>query len=182
MRLIVKCALLILMGFQVGWSQKVPENKQTKLGLYLTAQQAFQRWQMHPDKIKILDVRTPQEYVYVGHAPMAINVPWLFTENHFDPVKSQLVTKKNADFVTKVMVKFAPTDTLFVMCRSGGRSTAAVNALAEAGFLHVFNILDGFEGDPITDENSYLKGKRLVNGWKNANAPWTYDLDSKLIY
>lgn len=33
------------------------------------------------------------------------------------------------------------------MCRSGGRSAAAVNLLAGAGFTNVYNITDGMEGD-----------------------------------
>ena len=68
------------------------------------------------------------------------------------------------------------------MCRSGGRSAFAVNMLSKAGFKNVYNIIDGFEGDKVKNPNSYFNGKRLVNGWKNSGAPWTYDLDPKLMY
>ena len=69
-----------------------------------------------------------------------------------------------------------PTDTILVMCRSGGRSAIAVNMLAKAGFEHVYNIIDGMEGDTVDDPASVFHGQRLKNGWKNSGVPWTYDL------
>jgi rhodanese-related sulfurtransferase len=52
----------------------------------------------------------------------------------------------------------------------------AINALAKAGFRHVYNIVDGMEGDLVTDPHSVYGGRRLVNGWKNSGCPWTYEL------
>ena len=69
-----------------------------------------------------------------------------------------------------------------IMCRSGARSAVSVNKLAKAGFKNVYNITDGFEGDKLKVPGSYNNGKRLVNGWKNSGAPWTYKLDPKLAY
>jgi rhodanese-related sulfurtransferase len=46
----------------------------------------------------------------------------------------------------------------------------AVNILVQAGFTDAWNIIDGMEGD--MDD-----GKRTKNGWKNANLPWTYEVD-----
>jgi rhodanese-related sulfurtransferase len=71
---------------------------------------------------------------------------------------------------------------LMVMCRSGGRSAIAVNTLGKAGFKNVYNITDGFEGDRLELPESYENGKRIINGWKNSGAPWTYKLDPKLVY
>jgi rhodanese-related sulfurtransferase len=62
------------------------------------------------------------------------------------------------------------------MCRSGGRSALAANLLAKAGFEHVYNIIDGMEGDAVKDPESLFQGQRLRNGWKNSGCPWTYDL------
>jgi hypothetical protein len=67
------------------------------------------------------------------------------------------------------------------MCRSGGRSAKAVDALAKAGFTKAHNIIDGFEGDKVEDPESVHHGKRMRNGWKNS-APWTYHLDPKLVW
>ena len=88
----------------------------------------------------------------------------------------------NESFIEDVRKKFDPTDTILVMCRSGGRSAAAVNILAKAGYKQVYNIVDGFEGDDLNTPGSHNNGRRLVNGWKNAGLPWTYTLDPELAY
>ena len=54
----------------------LPQQKQTVLGLYVTAKEAHEMWLADKNKIKILDVRTPEEYIFVGHAPMAHNIPF----------------------------------------------------------------------------------------------------------
>ncbi len=153
----------------------VPQKKQTTLGKYITAEQAYAKYSNSPDTIHILDVRTPGEYAFVGHAPMAVNIPLCFlkpglTENN------RLIMPMNENFVAEVEAKFKKTEMLFVMCRSGGRSAACINKLALAGFTNVYNIIDGFEGDKDA------KGYRTVNGWKNSGLPWTYNLDPKLVY
>ena len=53
----------------------------------------------------------------------------------------------------------------------------AVNLLARAGFINVYNITDGVEGDLVKDPNSNFNGQRLVNGWKNSGLPWTYNIE-----
>ena len=74
----------------------------------------------------------------------------------------------------------APTDVSLVMCRSGGSSAMAVNALAAAGFKNAYNIVDGVEGDKVHDPNSVFDGKRMRNGWKNS-APWVYSIDPEKV-
>ena len=49
----------------------VPKGKQTVLGLYVTAREAYEQCQAAPDRVKIIDVRTPEEFMWVGHAPVA---------------------------------------------------------------------------------------------------------------
>jgi rhodanese-related sulfurtransferase len=160
----------------------IPEKKQTTLGLYITALEAFTKWHIDPNSAKILDVRTAGEYIFVGHAPMANNIPILFLKNEYDSTKKMAVMPANENFVEAVKKKFKETDTLLVMCRSGGRSAYAINLLAKAGFKNVYNIVDGFEGDALKIEGSYNNGRRLINGWKNSGAPWTYELDPDLMY
>ena len=80
------------------------------------------------------------------------------------------------------MKAFVPTDTLLLMCRSGGRSALAVNGLAKAGFTHAYNVTDGFEGDKVDDPESAYHGKRMKNGWKNSGSPWTYEVDLELLW
>ena len=59
-------------------ASKLPKAKQTTLGLYVTAAQAYAMWQAAPDKVKVIDVRTPEEFAFVGHPAMAWNVPIAF--------------------------------------------------------------------------------------------------------
>jgi rhodanese-related sulfurtransferase len=155
----------------------LPADKQTTLGLYLTAREAYQKWQATPGKVTILDVRTPEEYLFIGHAEMAWNIPLAAQSYEWDAAKKQFPMRPLPDFVARVQKVARPGDTLLVMCRSGGRSAMAVNALAKAGFRNVYNITDGFEGDAVKNPDSVFDGQRLVNGWKNSGLPWTYRID-----
>jgi rhodanese-related sulfurtransferase len=153
--------------------------KQTVLGLYLTAREAYDKWKAAPDKVTILDVRTLEEFMFVGHAEMAWSIPVAAQLYQWDDVKKQFPMQPLPDFVARVRKVARPDDTLLVMCRSGGRSAIAVNLLAAAGFTTVYNITDGMEGDAVTDPDSVFRGQRLVNGWKNSGLPWTYDVDPR---
>jgi rhodanese-related sulfurtransferase len=51
-----------------------------------------------------------------------------------------------------------------------------VNLLAQAGFKHAYNVVEGMEGDLVADPDSIFLGQRLKNGWKNSGCPWTYNL------
>lgn len=156
---------------------ELPMAKQTELGLYLTAGEAYGKWQADPDNVLVLDVRTTEEYLFVGHAPMAWNVPLMSQSYEWDEDKHYFSMRPNLDFTAQVKELAEPSDTILVMCRSGGRSAMAVNKLAEAGFTNVYNIFDGMEGDVIKDPESIHQGQRLKNGWKNSGAPWTYEPD-----
>jgi rhodanese-related sulfurtransferase len=158
-------------------THQVPERKRTNLERYVTAQEAYEMWQTSPGKVHILDVRTPEEYVFVGHAEMARNIPLLFVKHEWNAETNQFTVEPNPDFISEVKRLFAPTDTLLVMCRSGDRSAMAVNTLAKAGFVNVYNIIDGMEGDMVDDPKSKHHGKRMKNGWKNSGSPWTYDVN-----
>jgi rhodanese-related sulfurtransferase len=161
---------------------QLPKGKQTVLGLYVTAQEAYDMWKADPQGVNIVDVRTPEEYIFVGHPAMAKNIPLLFVKYAWDTAKNQPGVVPNPEFAPAVMRAFAPSDTLLMMCRSGGRSALAANGLAKAGFTNVYNITDGFEGDKVDDPDSAYHGKRMKNGWKNSLAPWTYEVDTDLLW
>ncbi len=160
----------------------VPGKKQTTLKLYVNALEAYKQWAVSPETIHILDVRTPAEYIFIGHAPMAVNVPVKLLEDKVNPLTLNPGMSENGNFVKAVSARFKKSDTIMVMCRSGARSAAAVNLMAKAGFQKVYNIIDGFEGDALKDADSYQDGKRIINGWKNSGAPWTYKLERGLVY
>ena len=154
----------------------IPKGKQTVLGLYVTAKEAYEKWKAEPEKVMILDVRTPEEYLFVGHPTMAWKIPVAVQVYEWDAVKGQFPMKLLPDFASRVSEVAKPNDTILVTCRSGGRSAIAVNMLAQAGFKHVYNIIDGVEGDVVEDPASVFLGQRLRNGWKNSGCPWTYKL------
>jgi rhodanese-related sulfurtransferase len=154
----------------------LPKGKQTVLGLYVSSREAYEKWRADPDKVKIIDVRTPEEYLFVGHPVMAWKIPVAVQIYEWDPEKKKFPMKPLSDFVSRCREVAKPDDTLMLMCRSGGRSAIAANMLAQAGFKHVYNIVDGMEGDLVEDPHSVFAGQRLVNGWKNSGCPWTYTL------
>ena len=165
----------------VAEDMQLPKGKETALGLYVTAAQAYEMWKAAPDKVKVIDVRTPEEYAFVGHPEMAWNIPLAFVTYQRKDGKTEYDVKMNPDFVAEVKGMAGPTDILLVTCRSGDRSAMAVNALAAAGFTNAYSIIDGGEGDKVEDPGSVFVGKRMRNGWKNS-APWVYGFDpEKLI-
>ena len=160
---------------------QVTAEKQTVLGLYVTAKEAYQRWEAAPDKVKIIDVRTPEEVFWVGHPPMAWKIPVVAVSLKKKADKQQFPMRTLPDFDARVQKVAKTEDTLMVMCRSGGRGAMAVNLLAKAGFKNVYNVTDGMEGDSVDDPESVFQGQRLVNGWKNSGLPWTYKIDPALL-
>jgi rhodanese-related sulfurtransferase len=159
----------------------LPKDKQTSLGLYVTSAEAYDKWQAAPDKVKVFDVRTLEEYLFVGHAPMAWNIPMFFQTHEWDADKGHFKMAPNPDFLSEVKQVASPDETILVMCRSGGRSAMAVNLMAENGYKNVYQITDGMEGDSVKDPLSVYNGKRLRNGWKNSGLPWTYKPDPEKI-
>ena len=83
-------------------SHQVPEAKLTDLGLYVTAREAYEMWQADPERIKVLDVRTFEEYVLIGHAEMAANVPLAFPTYNWDANKGNYSIAINTDFIAHV--------------------------------------------------------------------------------
>jgi rhodanese-related sulfurtransferase len=164
----------------VAADRQLSKGKQTTLGLYVTGAEAYEKWKAAPDKVKVIDVRTPEEYAFVGHPEMAWNIPLVFVTYQRKKGKTEYGPKMNPDFVAEVQEIAGPTDTLLLFCRSGDRSAMAVNKLAAAGFKNAYTIIDGFEGDKVTDPESVFYGKRMRNGWKNS-APWVYDIDPEKI-
>lgn len=186
-RKIVSTIIVLVLGFL--WTLSVcadapapsDPKKHTPQGKYLTAREAYERWLKNPGKITIIDCRTPEEYVYLGHPGMAINIPSQIWTGKFDPEKKDVVLADNPQFVSNIKERFQPDDTILMMCRSGQRSAVGAKLLDKEGFTNIYNIVDGFEGDKTSDSESYFEGQRMKNGWKNSGAPWTYGLDIKLM-
>jgi len=183
--MVVVTVVLFCAGATLAATQgKAPADakKHTSLGKYLTSKEAYDLWKAGPDKIKIIDCRIVEEYVFVGHAPMACNIPSKLWTGKWNVETKQYDMPDNPDFEAQIKAKFKADDMIAITCRSGHRSAASVERLAKIGFTNVVNISDGFEGDALSNEESYFNGKRVINGWKNSGAPWTYALDPALVY
>jgi rhodanese-related sulfurtransferase len=157
----------------------VPEKKATALKLYMHPKDVMARVS-GPEAAKTLfiDVRTPQEAMFVGMAsPVEANIPYMVMPElpEWDGKKNAYKLVPNSGFLTAVTAKLeakglTKNDVVILICRSGDRSATAVNLLAKAGFTQVYSVFEGFEGDMSKD------GRRVVNGWKNDGLPWSYEL------
>ena len=168
------------------WS-KLGAKKQTKLGLYMTSQQAYDHVMANMGKTLFVDLRTPGELDFLGVTTvMDAHVPYKFMDSAtWDDKKHAYKEYKNKDFVADmaaVMAKkgLGKDDIVILICRSGNRSAAAANDLADAGYTKVYTVVDGYEGDKA--KSGPDKGRRTVNGWKNAGLPWTYHLNKDIMY
>jgi rhodanese-related sulfurtransferase len=159
----------------------IAKARQTSLGLYVTASEAYDLWRADPDTVRILDVRSPEEYALIGHAPMAWLIPLAVPTYVWDATGRALRWAISAEFVPTVAEWVEPGVRILVTCRSGGRSAMAINSLAGAGLLNLYNIVDGMEGELVDDPGSAFDGLRMRNGWRNAGLPWTYELDPTLM-
>ena len=164
----------------------VPELKRTQLGLYLTSAEAYET--ATKEKVLFLDVRTRAEVNFLGIPTVAdANIPYMEMDNMYswDEKKGVFKLEPNSGFMTEVQqrLKQKGMDTnakIIVMCRSGDRSAKAADLLAKSGYKNVYSVVDGYEGD-VAKEGDH-KGQRAVNGWRNANLPWTYSLTKEKMY
>ena len=125
--------------------------------------QVWQALRENP-QAQLVDVRTDAEWTYVGLTDLSaagkqpVLIPW------------QVFPKMevNTGFVEQLrQAGFTPEHHIYFLCRSGVRSLAAAQAALAAGFAHVFNVADGFEGNPNGDGH---RGR--IAGWKAAGMPW----------
>lgn len=165
----------------------VPPDKRTVLDRYLTSAEAHRMLSDNPGGTLFLDVRTQAEVSYVGvPAGMDANVPFMLVDfDHFDTKSRRFTLHKNPEFIRSVEQRLQAKGLdrnadIVLICRSGDRTARAVNALAAAGFSRVWTVIDGFEGD--TADSGAERGKRTVNGWKNAGLPWSYALDPAQVW
>ncbi len=119
-------------------------------------------------KAQLIDVRTRAEWAFVGVPDLGsigkrpVLVEWqTFPDNRVDPqFASRLIEALDVAGATK------ESELLFI-CRSGGRSLMAAQAMTAAGYTRCRNVSNGFEGplDP-------LRHRGLLSGWKASGLPW----------
>lgn len=119
-------------------------------------------------KAVMVDVRTKAEWAFVGLPDLStlgkkvVTVEWqTFPDSRVDPAFAErLGAALTAQGVNK-------SDEIFFICRSGGRSRMAAEALAAQGFQRCRNVAEGFEGPLDTSRH-----RGLIAGWKAARLPW----------
>jgi rhodanese-related sulfurtransferase len=152
---------------------ELAEKKVNKPGRYITAAESIALLDERED-VALVDVRSPAETMLVGYPTAAgVNIPFkmIDPEYPFNAKKGRYKMKANPNFMAgmKAFIDDHDPAALLIICRSGGRSARAVDALAEAGVeTPAYTVVDGFEGDKSD------AGKRTVNGWKNVGGEWTY--------
>ncbi len=166
---------------------QLPENKQTPQALYVTAIQAHKIKMQDPDNVYLVDVRTQAEVEFLGMAEAAdVNIPYMFNDlSEWDPEKYRYLKEPNSSFSVILEEKLEEAGlnketTILLMCRSGTRSSRAANLLNQLGYTKAYTVVDGYEGDKV--KQGAQKGQRLVNGWKNANLPWSYKPAEEKLY
>jgi hypothetical protein len=97
-----------IMAIDENITSQIPEVNETSLELYVTPKEAYAMWKADPEGIHILDVRTFEEYTFVGHLEMAKNIPFVFPK--YDPKGPSLPGRPpgcygelNPDFVERVI-------------------------------------------------------------------------------
>lgn len=112
----------------------------------------------------LVDVRTAEERKFVGHVPGSVHVAWA----------TGTALTRNPRFVRELESKLGRNGgkdaVALLLCRSGKRSVLAAEAAAAAGFVHIFNVLEGFEGEI---DAAQQRGKD--DGWRYHGLPWVQD-------
>ena len=113
---------------------------------------------------QLVDVRTDAEWNFVGVPDLAAAgkqaalIPW----------QVYPAMQVNGAFVEDLKkAGLTPEDHVYFICRTGGRSMAAAQAAEAAGYPHVYNVADGFEGPPDADGH-----RGTIAGWKADALPW----------
>ena len=126
----------------------------------VTPHEAFALVQADP-RVKVVDVRTNAERDWVGKVALPDGqhgaVQWSTWPGG----------APNPDFAAQLAAIASADDILLFLCRSGVRSRHAARLATEHGFVHSYDILEGFEGDK--DAAGHRKS---VGGWCKAGLPW----------
>ena len=115
-------------------------------------------------KAKLIDVRTREEWEFVGVPDLSIIKKDIFFIS-WQYYPSMSINKFFKKEVIKAGLK--KDDHLYFLCRSGQRSLEAAKFMFNNDYNYCFNIDDGFEG---RNNSKYHRSK--INGWKYNQLPW----------
>jgi rhodanese-related sulfurtransferase len=125
---------------------------------HLDPRAAWEEIKASPDAL-FLDVRMEIESLYVGRPPGVVHISWYEYPD---------LAPDAAGFVAAVEREAGRKDRpIYLICRSGKRTLDAGHALEAAGFTHVNNIKEGFEGE--LDDHFH---RSTTSGWRFHGLPW----------
>lgn len=164
-------------------------KRHTPQGLYVDAKETQEMMKKDP-KVILVDVRTPEEWQFVGYTKdaqiMLPGVMFDYSQMDTKQKKPRYMPAPNNKWISQFEEKIAELDadednTYVIMCRSGATRAAPVAKMMDQyGFKDVYIMTDGFEGGKL--KKGEKKGFRLKNGWKNSGADWTYKIDPEKTY
>lgn len=167
-------------------NEELDKKKQSESKQYLTARQAHDIVTKNAKEVLFIDVRTPSEVEFVGWTSLVDAViPYMNNDfDEWDKKKRRYMKVINVDFpivfedlvAAKGINKNSP---IIFICRSGTRSSRAASLATKLGYTQAYTVIDGFEGDK--EKTGPNKGHRTVNGWKNSQLPWSYEVDGLRI-
>jgi len=138
--------------------KKAAADRARKLGVpYAGALLPSEAHRLMQAGVKLVDVRTKPELLYVGKVPGALEVEW----------QTYPGAKPNPEFIGELAASAKKDEPVMFICRSGARSHGAAEAALRAGWKETYNVLEGFEGDK--DSTGH---RNAVNGWRRAGLPW----------
>ncbi len=105
----------------------------------------------------LVDVRTKEEWQFVGHVPGAPLVEW----------RRNGEAAPDPRFLDALGEHVGRDEPVLFLCRSGVRSHDAAELTARAGLHRAYNVLEGFEG---ALDGERQRGK--LGGWRHAGLPW----------
>ncbi|MEH6503596.1 MAG: rhodanese-like domain-containing protein [Cycloclasticus sp.] len=167
-------------------NEELDKTKQSESNKYLTARQAYDIVTKNAKEVLFIDVRTPSEVEFVGWTPLVDAViPYMSNDfDEWDEENRRYLKVINGDFpiVFEDLVAtkgFDQNTPIIFICRAGTRSSRAASLATKLGYTQAYTVIDGFEGDK--EKAGPNKGHRVVNGWKNSQLPWSYEVDGLKI-
>ena len=117
---------------------------------------------------ELVDVRTRAEFAFVGLPDLRAVGKQVVTL----PLKEFPSMQLEPGFADRVLAAAEEAETIYFLCRSGGRSMEAAQLVGEAAAaagraLTCVNVAEGFEGDLDSDGHRGTAG-----GWKARGLPW----------
>jgi rhodanese-related sulfurtransferase len=159
----------------------------------ISPQEAFE-WASTEANVYVLDVRTGQEWKWVGHPGpngladskgrglsfnsgaglegKVVNIAYWLDDGQGGFIKGE-DNGPQGDFDFDVDDTFSPNDILLTLCRTGGRALLAAQHLGDDLGYTTYRIEHGFQGD-ANDETKPGPDTlyRDVNGWVNSKLPY----------